>query len=93
MLNFTKTVSCLEIRTAQKIDTKLMHPFEKFRQILMVKFYSMKDFYFLTQEMKERKILVWGLLWCKTLEVSKLAMCDHQKMSMFSDKKMLGSDT
>ena len=34
----------------QQIDTKMMHPFEKFRQNLLVKFYSMKDFNFLTQE-------------------------------------------
>ena len=46
MLNFTKTVSCLVIGTAQQIDTKLMHSFEKFRKNLLVKFYSMKDFYF-----------------------------------------------
>ena len=70
MLNFTKTVSCMVIRTAQNSDTKLMHPFEKFCQNLMIKFYSVKDFNFLTNELKQRKILVWGLLWCKTLEVS-----------------------
>ena len=29
MLNFTKTVSCSVIGTAQQIDTKLMHRFEK----------------------------------------------------------------
>ena len=57
MLNFTKTVSCLVIGTAQQIDTKLMDPAEKFRQSLLVKFYSMKDFSFLTQ----RKTLAWGL--------------------------------
>ena len=62
MLNFTKTVSCLVIGTAQQIDTrtKLMHPFEKFSQTLLVKFYSMKDFSFLTHE--QLKTLVWGLL-------------------------------
>ena len=38
MPNFTKTVRCLVVRTAQQIDTKLMHPFEKFRQNLLVKF-------------------------------------------------------
>ena len=48
MLNFTKTVSCSVIGTADQIDTKLMHRFEKFRKNLLVKFYSMKDFIFLT---------------------------------------------
>ena len=62
MLNFTKTVSCLVIGTAQQIDTKLMHPFEKFRQNLLVKFYSVKDFNFLTHELKQSKISVLGLL-------------------------------
>ena len=52
MLNFTKTVSCSIIGTAQQIDTKLMHHFEKFRKNLLVKFYSMKDFIFLTHELK-----------------------------------------
>ena len=46
MLNFTKTVSCSVIGTAQQIDTELMHCFEKFRKNLLVKFYSMKDFIF-----------------------------------------------
>ena len=53
MLNFTKTVSCSVIGTAQQIDTKLMHRFEKFRKNLLVKFYSMKDFIFLTLELNE----------------------------------------
>ena len=75
MLNFTKTASCSVIGTAQQIDTKLMHRFEKFRKNLLVRFYSMKDFIFLTHEQKEEKTLVWGLLECKTLEVSNLAMC------------------
>ena len=72
MLNFTKTVSCSVIGTAQQIDTKLMHRFETF---LSVKFYSMKDFIFLTQELKHGKTLVWGLLQCKTFEIANLAMC------------------
>ena len=62
MLNFTKTVSCLAMRTAQQIDTKMMHPFGKFRQNLLVKFNSMKDINFLIQELEQRKALVWGLL-------------------------------
>ena len=75
MLNFAKTVNCSVIRTAQQIDTKLMHRFEKFRKNLLVKFYSMKDFIFLAHELKQGKTLVWGMLQCKTLEVSNLAMC------------------
>ena len=75
MLNFTKTVSCLVIRTAQQIDTKPMHPFEKFRQNLLAKFYSVKDSSFLTHGLKQKKTLVWDLLWCKTLEISNLAIC------------------
>ena len=74
MLNFTKTVSCSVIGTAQQIDTKLMHRFEKFRENLWVKFYYMKDFISLTHELRQGKTLVWGLLQCKTLEVSNLAM-------------------
>ena len=75
MLNFTKTVNCSVIGTTEQIDTKLMHRFEKFSKILLVKFYSVKDFIFLTHELKQGKTLVWGLLQCKTLEVSNLAMC------------------
>ena len=75
MLNFTKTVSCSVIGAAQQIDTKLMHRFEKFHKNLLVKFYSMKDFIFLTYELQQGKTLVWGLLQCKTLKVSNLAMC------------------
>ena len=70
MLNFTRTVSCLVIGTAQQIDTKLVHPFKKFLQNLLVKFYSIMDCKFLTHELKQRKTSVWGLLKCKTLEVS-----------------------
>ena len=56
MLNFIKTVSCLLIRTAQQIDTELMHHFEKFRKNLLVKFYSIS----MTHELKQGKTLVWG---------------------------------
>ena len=73
MLNFTKT--CSVIGTAQQIDIQLMHRSEKFRKNFLVKFYSMKDFIFLTHELKQGKTLVWGPLQCKTLEVSNLAMC------------------
>ena len=75
MLNFTNTVSCSVIGTAQQIDTELMHHFKKFRKNFLVKFYSMKDFIFLTHELKQGKTLVGGLLQCKTLEVSNLAIC------------------
>ena len=56
MLNFTKTVSCSVIGTAQQIDTKLMRRLEKFRKNLLVKFYPMKDFIFLTHELKQGKL-------------------------------------
>ena len=62
MLNFTKTVSCSVIGTAQQIDTKLMHHFEKFRRNLLVKFYSMKDFIFLTHELKTGKNFSLGFV-------------------------------
>ena len=76
MLNFTKTVSCSVIGTAQQIDTKLMHRFEKFRKNLLVKFYSMKDFIFLTHELNETgKNFSPGFVAVQTLEVSNLAMC------------------
>ena len=66
MLNFTKIVSRPVIGTVQQIGTKLMHPFEKFRETFLVEFYFIKDFNFLIHEVKQRKILVWGLRWCKT---------------------------
>ena len=75
MLNFTKTVSCSVIGTAQQTDAELMHRFEKFLKNLLVTFYSMKGFVFLTHKLKQGKPLVWGLLQCKTLEVTNLAMC------------------
>ena len=62
MLNFTKTVSCSVIETAQQIDTKLMHRLEKFRKNFLVKFYSMKDLIFLTHELKQEKTLSLGFV-------------------------------
>ena len=62
MLNFTETVSCLALRTAQQIDIKLMHPCEKFRQNLLVKFHFMKDFDFLVHELKQRKNFILGFI-------------------------------
>ena len=46
MFNFTKTVSCSVIGTAQQIDTKLMHRFEKFRKNLLVKWLFYEGLYF-----------------------------------------------
>ena len=54
MPNFTKIVGCLVIRTAQQIDTKLMHPCEKFHQNLFVKSHFMKDFDFLIHELIQK---------------------------------------
>ena len=62
MLDFTKTVRYLVIRTAQQIDTKLMHPFEKFRQNLLVKFYFMKDFNFPDTRAETEKSFSLGLV-------------------------------
>ena len=67
MLNFPKTVTCSVIGTAQLIDTKLMHRFEKFRKNLLVKLYSMKDFIFLTHELKQGKTSVLGCWKSQTL--------------------------
>ena len=66
MLSITKTVSCFVIRIARQVDSKLMHPFEKFRKNLLAKFYFIKDFNFLIHGLKQRKTLVWDLWWCKT---------------------------
>ena len=40
MLSFTKTVDCSVIGTAQQIETKLMHRFEKFLKNFLAEFYS-----------------------------------------------------
>ena len=93
MLNFTKTVSCSVIGTAQQIDTKLMHRFEKFCKNVSVKFYSMKDFIFLTHELKQGKTLVWGLLQCKTLKSQTLPCALEaiiRKCLCFQIKRFLG---
>ena len=71
MLNFTKTVSCLVIGTAQQIDTKLMNPFDKFPQNLLVKFYSVKDLSFLTHELKTEKNFSLGLVVVQNIESLK----------------------
>ena len=89
MLNFTKTVSCSVIGTAQQIDTKLMHRFEKFRKNPLVKFYSMKDFIFLTHELKREKTLVWVCCSAKHWKSQTLPCVFEailQKISLFSDK-------
>ena len=72
MLNFTKTVHCLVIGTAEQIDTKLKHPFEKFCENLLVKFYSMKDFNFLTHELKHRKNFSLGFVVVQNIGSLKL---------------------
>ena len=70
MLNFTKTVSCSVIRTAQ-IDTKLMHRFDKFRENLLVKFYSMKDFYFSDTRAETGKKFSLGFVAVQNIESLK----------------------
>ena len=94
MLNFTKTVSCLVIRTAQQIDTKLMHRFEKFRKNLLVKFYSMKDFIFLTHELKQGKTLVSGVCCSAKHWKSQTLPCALEaiirKCLCFQIKRLLG---
>ena len=74
MLNFTKTVSCSVIGTAQQIDTKLMHHFEKSRKKSLGEILCHEELYFSDTRAETGKTLVWGLLQCKTLEVSNLAM-------------------
>ena len=84
---------CLVIRIAQQIDTKVLHPFVKFRQNLLVKFYFMKDFDFLTHELQRRTILVWGLLQRKHWKSHTLRCVpekNFQKMSLLSNKKIVG---
>ena len=96
MLNFTKTVSCLVIRTAQQIDTEPMHPFEKFRQNLLVKFYSVKDFSFLTHELKQKKTLVWVCCGAKHWNSQTLTYALEaiiRKCLCCQINRLLGSDT
>ena len=93
MLNFTKTVSCSVIGTAQQIDTKLMHRFEKFRKNLLVTFYSMEDFIFLTHELKQEKVQS-GVCYSAKHQKSQTLPCAYKvilrKFSLFSDKKIAG---
>ena len=62
MLCFAKAVRCLAFRTAQQIGTKLMHPCEKFRQNLLVKFHFMKDFDFLIHALKQKNFSLGFIL-------------------------------
>ena len=71
MLNFTKTVSCSVIGTAQQIDSKLMHRFEKFRDNLLVKFYSMKDFIFLDTQAETGKNFSLGFVGGQNIGILK----------------------
>ena len=87
MLNFTKTVSSSVIGTAQQIDTKLIHRFEKFRKNLSVKFYSMKDFIFSDTQVETGKN--FSLEFVAVQSIESLKPC-HQKMYLFSDKKIAG---
>ena len=63
MLNFTKTESSLVEKTAQQFDTKLMHPSEKFRQNLLVKFQFKRGFDFLIHELKTEKMFSLACRW------------------------------
>ena len=56
MLNFTKNVSCLVIRTAQQIDTKLMHLHESLGDNVLVKSYLIKGFNFLRHDLKQKSL-------------------------------------
>ena len=73
MLYFTKTVRSLVIIIAPQVDTKLMHPFEKFRQNLLVKFDFMKNFNFLTHKLKQRKNFSLGFV--VVLNIESLKPC------------------
>ena len=74
MLNFSKTVSCLVIRTAPQIDTELMHPFEKFRQNFLVK-------------LSLRFVVVQNI---ESLKPCHVLLKQPIKMSLFSYKKIVG---
>ena len=93
MLNFTKAVSCSVIGTAQQIDTKPMHRFEKFHKNLLVKFYSVKDSIFLTHELKQGKTLVWGFCSAKHWKSQTLPSALEaiiRKCLCFQIKRLLG---
>ena len=95
MLNATKNVSCLVIRTAQQIDTKLMHSFEEFRQSLLVKFYSMKNFYFSDTQAETEKN--FSLAFAVVQNIGSLRPCHIEatirKCLCFQIRRLLGSDT
>ena len=74
MFNFTKTVSCLVIRTVQQIDSTVMHSFEKFRQNLLVTFYSVKNFNFLTHKLKHKNFSL-GFVVVQNIGSLNLALC------------------
>ena len=94
MLYFTKTVSCLALRTAWQIDTKLMHNCEIFRQNLFVKFHFMEDLDFLIHEVNEvEKNFSPGFVLVQNIRSFKpchVLLKHQQKMSLISDKKIVG---
>ena len=70
-----------------------MHRFEKFRKNLLVKFDSMKDFIFLTHELKQGKTLVWGLCSAKHWKFQTLPCAVEaviRKCLCFQIKRLLG---
>ena len=70
MLNFTKIVSCLVIRTAHQIDTKLMHLCESLGDNVLVKSYLIKGFNFLRHELKQKSLHVYLYTQPGTIRVS-----------------------
>ena len=89
MLNFTKTVSCSVIVTAEQIDTKLMHRFEKFRKNLLVKFYSMEGLYFSDTRAEPGKNFILGFV--AVQNIGSLKPCDVliRKCLCFQIKRLL----
>ena len=79
MFHFTKTVSCVVIRTAQQIDTKPMHLCENFRQNLLVKFYFIKDFNFNTRVETDNS---FSLLFVVLQNIGNLRAC-HVLLNVF----------
>ena len=94
MLNFTKTVSRSITGTAQQIDIKLMHPLEKFRYNLL-EFIFMKEFNFLTHDLKHRKFESGGFCSAKHSKSQTLPRdlkATIGKCLCFPTKRLLESD-
>ena len=60
------------IGTAQQINIKLVHPFEKFRQNLLVKFYSTEGFQFSDTQARTEKNFSLGFVVVQNIESLKL---------------------